>query len=47
MKIEPSELLPIGNDVQIIKCTDLDESDAKDKEVLEAFFEDKVNIKVI
>lgn len=38
---------PIGYDVQIIKCTDLDEADAKAKKVLEAFFEDKVNIKVI
>ena len=33
--------------VQIIKCADLDEADAKAKEVLEVFFEDKVNIKVI
>ena len=37
----------IGYGVQIIKCADLDEADAKAKEVLEAFFEDKVNIKVI
>ena len=29
---------PIGYDVQIIKCADLDEADAKAKEVLEAFF---------
>ena len=32
--------------VQVVKCKDLDEADAKAKEVLEAFFEDKVNIKV-
>lgn len=49
VKVEGSYELrnPIGYDVQIIKCTDLDEADAKAKEVLEAFFEDKVNIKVI
>lgn len=28
---------PIGYDVQIIKCADLDEADAKAKEVLENF----------
>ena len=38
---------PIGYGVQVVKCKDLDEADAKAKEVLEAFFEDKVNIKVI
>lgn len=38
---------PIGYDVQIIKCTDLDEADAKAKEVLENFFDDKVSIKAI
>lgn len=38
---------PIGYNVRVIKCKDLDEADAKAKEVLEAFFEDKVNIKVI
>ncbi len=32
---------------RLVKCTDLDEADAKAKEVLEVFFEDKVNIKVI
>jgi hypothetical protein len=37
----------IGDDVHIIKCKDLDKADAKAKEVLEAFFEDRVNIKVI
>ena len=36
---------PIGYGVQVVKCKDLDEADAKAKEVLEAFFEDKVNIK--
>jgi hypothetical protein len=38
---------PIGYDVQIIKCADLDEADAKAKEVLENFFDDKVSIKAI
>lgn len=38
---------PIGYGVQVVKCKDLDEADTKAKEVLEAFFEDKVNIKVI
>ena len=38
---------PIGYDVRVIKCKDLDEADVEAKEVLEAFFEDKVNIKVI
>lgn len=38
---------PIGYNVRVIKCKDLGEADAKAKEVLEAFFEDKVNIKVI
>lgn len=38
---------PIGYDVQIIKCADLDEADAKAKEVLEKFFDDKVSIKAI
>ena len=38
---------PIGYGVQVVICKDLDEADAKAKEVLEAFFEDKVNIKVI
>lgn len=38
---------PIGYNVRVIKCKDLDEADVKAKEVLEAFFEDKVNIKVI
>lgn len=38
---------PLGYGVQVVKCKDLDEADAKAKEVLEAFFEDKVNIKVI
>lgn len=38
---------PIGYGVQVAKCKDLNEADAKAKEVLEAFFEDKVNIKAI
>ena len=38
---------PIGYDVQIIKCADLDEADAKAKEVIEKFFDDKVSIKAI
>lgn len=38
---------PIGYGVQVVICKDLDEADAKAKEVLEAFFEYKVNIKVI
>lgn len=38
---------PIGYGVQVVKCKDLDEADAKAKEVLEAFFDDKVNIKAI
>lgn len=38
---------PIGYDVQIIKCADLDEADARAKEVLENFFDDKVSIKAI
>ena len=49
VKVEGSYELrnPIGYNVRVIKCKDLDEADAKAKEVLEAFFEDKVNIKVI
>lgn len=38
---------PIGYDVQIIKCADLDEADAKAKGVIEKFFDDKVSIKAI
>ena len=38
---------PIGYNVRVIKCKDLDEADVKAKEVLEAFFDDKVNIEVI
>lgn len=49
VKVEGSYELrnPIGYNVRVIKCKDLDEADAKAKEVLEAFFEDKVNIKAI
>lgn len=49
VKVEGSYELrnPIGYNVRVIKCKDLDEADVKAKEVLEAFFEDKVNIKVI
>lgn len=38
---------PIGYGVQVVKCKDFGEADAKAKEVLEAFFDDKVNIKAI
>lgn len=38
---------PIGYGVQVVKCKDLGEADAKAKEVLEAFFDEKVNIKEI
>lgn len=36
---------PIGDTVDCIKCKDLYEADAKAKEILERFFDDKVNIK--
>lgn len=37
----------VGYGVQVVNCKDLGEADAKAKEVLEAFFDEKVNIKEI